>query len=72
MKAWLNDSLVHTANIVRNVAPGADTVAVRLGSGWNVLTLKLEQGDGRWRACARVRNVEGEKLEGIRVSATRE
>ncbi len=72
MKVWLNDSLVHTANVVRNVAPGADTVAVRLRNGWNVLTLKLEQGDGRWRACARVRNVEGEKLEGIRVSATRE
>ena len=72
MKVWLNDSLVHTANVVRNVAPAADTVAVRLDNGWNVLTLKLEQGDGRWRACARVRNVEGEKLEGIRVSATRE
>jgi hypothetical protein len=72
MKVWLNDSLVHTANVVRVLRPAADTVTVALQSGWNRLTLKLDQGDDRWRACARFRNLEGERLEGIRVSSTRE
>jgi hypothetical protein len=47
-------------------------VPVRLLRGWNLLMIKLEQGDGPWRACARVRTPDGGALEGIRVSAARE
>jgi hypothetical protein len=32
--------------------------------------MKLEQGDGPWGACIRVRTPEGGKLEGIRVSTS--
>jgi hypothetical protein len=39
-----------------------------LTKGWNTLMMKFEQGDGAWGACARVRNSDGGKLDGIRVS----
>jgi hypothetical protein len=68
VKAWVNGKLVHAANVVRRVAPGNDHVPVILQKGWNVLMIKLEQGDGAWRACARVRATDGGALEGIRIS----
>jgi type 1 glutamine amidotransferase/HEAT repeat protein len=68
VKAWVNGKLVHAASVVRRVAPGNDHVPVILQKGWNVLMFKLEQGDGAWRACARVRASDGGALEGIRIS----
>jgi hypothetical protein len=72
VKAWLNGKLVHVSSIVRTVAPGDDRVSVTLRGGWNEFMMKLEQGDGMWRACARVRAPDGGALEGIRVLANPE
>jgi hypothetical protein len=70
MKMWLNGTLVHAVNVVRQAGPGDSRVPILLQKGWNVLMIKLEQGDGPWCACARVRASDGGRLEGIRVSAT--
>jgi hypothetical protein len=70
IKAWLNGKLVHASNVVRKATPGDDRVPVSLQKGWNVIVMKLEQGDGSWRACARVRASDGGALDGIRVSTT--
>jgi type 1 glutamine amidotransferase/HEAT repeat protein len=68
IKGWLNGRLVHESNSVRRVTPGDDRVPIMLTKGWNTLMMKFEQGDGAWGACARVRNSDGGKLDGIRVS----
>ena len=68
VKAWIGGNLIHAADVVRRVRPGNDHVPVRLQKGWNVLMIKLEQGDGPWRACGRMRAADGGTLEGIRIS----
>ena len=70
IKIWVNTTRVHTNSAVRNVAPGTDRVPATLQKGWNILMMKLEQGDGSWGACLRVRTPDGGKLEGIRISTT--
>jgi len=70
VKIWVNGKLVHSSNLVRRIAPGADIVPTALQKGWNILMMKLEQGDGPWGACLRVRSPEGGKLEGMRVSTS--
>ncbi len=72
IKMWLNGKLVHSGSADRRVAPGDDRCPVRMQKGWNVLVVKLEQGDGPWRACARVRAPDGGRLDGIRVSTTQQ
>jgi type 1 glutamine amidotransferase/HEAT repeat protein len=72
IKGWLNGKLVHESNSVRRVTPGDDRVPIMLTKGWNTLVLKFEQGDGPWGACARVRNPDGGKLAGVRISITKE
>ncbi len=70
-KVWMNEKLVHSCEQIRSVAPGEDCVPATLLKGWNVLLMKLEQGEGPWGACIRVRTTEGGRLEGIRVSTAR-
>ncbi len=67
VKAWLNGELVHGNNINRGLTPGEDRAAINLKEGENVLLLKIIQNSGRWAACARVRGVAGEHLNGVRV-----
>jgi type 1 glutamine amidotransferase len=67
VKVWLNGDQVHANNVSRGTAPGDDVFAVTLRKGWNPLLLKIVQGTGSWGACVRLRNVEGRKLEGVKV-----
>ena len=68
VKAWLNDELVHENNTTRGVTPGEDVVEVTLKKGWNSLLLKISQGGGGWGACARFRNLDGGRVEGLKVA----
>ena len=68
IKVWLNGSLVHTSNTVRNIASNPDVVPARLVKGWNTLMMKLEQGEPPWGACVRLRAADGGRLEGTRAS----
>ena len=72
LKMWLNGKLVHSANVIRRAVAGDDRVPVQMQKGWNTLIVKLEQGDGPWRVCVRVRAADGGKLEGIQISATQQ
>lgn len=65
IKAWLNGAVVHANKVDRGLAPGQDTASVTLNEGWNILLLKITQGDGGWAACARLRNPDGSKLSGV-------
>ncbi|MHC1764223.1 MAG: HEAT repeat domain-containing protein [Verrucomicrobiia bacterium] len=66
IKAWLNGAVVHANRVDRGLAPGQDTAPVTLNEGWNVLLLKITQGDGGWAACARLRKPDGSRLSGVR------
>ena len=72
VKAWLNGAVVHANNADRGLAVGEDKVPVTLNEGWNLLLLKITQGEGGWAACARVRDPDGNKLGGIRFDAAHE
>ena len=72
IKIWVNTKLIHSNNAVRNVAPGTDRVPTALQKGWNTLMMELEQGDGSWGACLRIRTPDGGKPEGIRISTTQD
>jgi type 1 glutamine amidotransferase/HEAT repeat protein len=68
VKVWLNGELVHANNAARGVTPGEDIVEITLRQGWNSLLLKITQGTGGWGACARLRNLDGGKVEGVKVT----
>ncbi len=67
IKVWLNGQIVHTNNATRPAAPGQDKTNVTVKQGWNQLLLKITQGGGEWAVCARFRQVDGGKLEGLKV-----
>ena len=66
VKAWINNTLVHSNNVARGVAPGDDKVKASLNKGWNTLLLKIINVGGAWGACARIRDIEGAHLSGIK------
>jgi type 1 glutamine amidotransferase len=66
VKAWINNTLVHSNNVSRGVAPGDDKVKASLKKGWNMLLLKIINVGGAWGACARIRDIEGAHLAGIK------
>jgi type 1 glutamine amidotransferase/HEAT repeat protein len=68
VKVWLNGELIHANNAARGVTPGEDVVEITLRQGWNSLLMKIIQGAGGWGACARLRNLDGGKLEGVKVA----
>ena len=69
LKIWLNGKCVTRANRRRRIMPGQDITTVQLRKGWNVLLMKVTQGDGEFAACARLRKPDGGKLNGLRESA---
>jgi len=68
IKVWLNGQVVHANNATRPAGPGQDKVEVTLKQGWNPLMLKVTQGSGEWAVCARIRQLDGSKLDGLRYS----
>ncbi len=67
IKVWLNGQLIHANNVTRPAGPAQDKVEVTLKQGWNRLLLKITQSGGEWAACARLRRLDGSKLEGLKV-----
>ncbi|MHC4461785.1 MAG: HEAT repeat domain-containing protein [Planctomycetota bacterium] len=67
IKVWLNGQLVYANNVTRAAGAGQDKVEVTLKQGWNLLLLKITQSGGEWAACARLRRLDGSKLEGLKV-----
>ncbi len=68
IKVWLNGQVVHANNATRPAGPGQDKVEVTLKQGWNPLLLKVTQGGGEWAVCARLRQLDGSKLDGLTYS----
>jgi HEAT repeat protein len=68
-KVWWNGALVAAKNVPRGCVPGEDKVDIALRAGWNELLLKVVNGAGAWAACARVRDADGSRIEGLRVDS---
>lgn len=66
IKAWLNGQVIHTNNAMRGLALNSDVVEAMLKQGENILLLKITQGNGDWKAAARIRSAEGLKADGWR------
>jgi type 1 glutamine amidotransferase/HEAT repeat protein len=66
IKVWLNGEVVLANNAARGVNPADDVIEITLRQGWNTLLLKIIQGAGGWGACARLRSLDGGKLEGVK------
>ncbi len=69
IKVWLNGKAVHAKDVTRGLDPASDKVAVDFKKGWNVLLVKVTQGDGDWAACVALRNEDGGKLTGLKCAA---
>ncbi|MCK4291678.1 MAG: HEAT repeat domain-containing protein [Planctomycetes bacterium] len=72
IKAWLGGKTVHANNIARAAVPGSDKANVTLETGWNRLMLKITQNVLPWEFCARIRNADGGKAEGIEIDCFHE
>lgn len=72
IKAWLNGKLILSNDISRTVSAGDDIVEIDLKKGWNTVMLKIRQLGGTWGACARIRNVDGSKIENLKYQPWRE
>ncbi len=66
VKAWLNGSVVHGNNIDRGAVVDQDRAVIQLKAGPNRLLLKITQGGGGWSACARVVDMHGMPIPGLR------
>ncbi len=66
VKAWLNGTVVHTANVDRGLVADQDVAPVKLKKGANELLLKITQGAGGWAACARVVGSDGSPITGLK------
>ena len=67
VKVWLNGQVVHANNAARPASPADDKVEVTLKQGWNRLLLKVTQNEAEWAVCARLRKLDGGKLEGLKI-----
>ena len=67
VKVWLNGKVVHSNNVARACEPGQDILEVTLKKGWNPLMLKVVNMGGGWGAALRFRNLEGRKIDGLKV-----
>jgi len=67
VKVWINGKLVHSKVATRAVKRAEDKANVVLEKGWNILLLKIVQGNGEWGACARFANLDGSLMEGLLV-----
>jgi len=72
IKAWLGGKTVHANNIARAAIPGSDKADITLETGWNRLMLKITQNVLPWEFCARIRNADGGKVEGIEIDCFHE
>ncbi|MCX6873619.1 MAG: family 20 glycosylhydrolase [Verrucomicrobia bacterium] len=68
VKVFLNGKLVHGANLIRP-AFTPDVLNVSLAQGWNLLLLKVTNGDEGWEAWVKLQDVDGNKLEKVRFKA---
>lgn len=66
VKAWLNGKLVHANNAEEPVRAWEGKAPVELVEGTNTLLLKINQSEGGWWACARIRTRDGKDIEGLR------
>lgn len=66
IKAWLNGKVIHTNNAMRGLTLNSDVAEATLQQGENILLIKITQGNGDWKAAARIRSAEGLKAEGWR------
>ncbi len=60
---WFNDELVHANPVMRGLSVDADTVPVELVAGENELLIKVTQGGGDWRMCARLTDLSGAPVD---------
>ena len=65
VKVWLNRKVVHANNTFRGLDPNSDKVNVTLNEGWNPLLLKVTQLNQGWAFCARFRQPDGSRLDGL-------
>jgi len=70
VKAWLNGTVVVSANRGGDVKPGDQKADVQLRTGWNPLVLKITQWTSGWGFCARFTKPDGSTLPGLRYSPT--
>jgi alpha-mannosidase len=70
--AWLNGQRVWLHVVARGLQSGRDTVAVRLGAGWNSVLLKAVNRSGGFGVLGRLAPAPGEPaLDGIRFAYAR-
>jgi hypothetical protein len=68
VKIWLNGKVVHANNVNRGLAVNQDKVKAALAQGWNTVLMKITQGAAQWAASLRIRQPNGSKLDGLRLS----
>ena len=72
VKAWLNGKLVHNHSVARAAVPATDKANITLQPGPNTLMLKISQNVSAWEFCAKIRNPQGGKLDGIKIDCLHE
>jgi HEAT repeat protein len=66
IKIYWNGSMVLGNNIGRGIGKDQEQVEVDLKEGWNSLMLGVYQMGGGWAACARVADLDGKPLAGLK------
>jgi len=68
IKAWLNTELVHKNNILRGHNQAEDIIKVSLKEGWNEVLIKINQGEGGWRASLVITDLKAKVLHNLQYS----
>ncbi len=68
IKAWVNQEMVHNNNILRGHNQAEDIIKVMLKTGWNEVLLKINQGEGGWRASMVITDLDSKVLHNLKYS----
>jgi len=66
IKAWVNGEIVHKNNILRGHNQAEDIIKVSLNEGWNKVMLKINQGEGGWRASLVITDLDAQVLHDLK------
>lgn len=69
IKVWINDELVHTNDVRREIRLDQDVIGVRLAAGWNKVLVKVTQRQDRWGFVFRLTGPDGGSYTDFEVNA---
>jgi len=65
VKVWINHQLVHQNDQERGLEQGQDLAEADFKKGWNLILMKITQGEGEWGASLSISDLHRKLIDGL-------